>query len=175
MNLKQKNIILSLGFFALIWIAYFFSFSETIQAFRHYKKLKQQDMTYTLASQNLNNLKQQITYYNSLLNKYQISSNGSYQNNLLNTINEYSKMHDLKITNFRDPFRIQLKNSVIQETQVFTIESDFKSIVNLIYMLEQYYNFGRVISVNFEKKKYRQNHEYLQCEIYLQRMLQDLN
>jgi len=176
MNLKQRNSMLLLGFFLLLWVAYFFAFSKTIQAIQQYRKLKHQDELFTSASQNLNNLKQQVTYYNSLLSKYQISSKSSYQNNLLNTLNEYSKAHKLKIINFKDPIRFQLNNSTIQKTYIFTVESNYNSIVNLIYKLEQYHNFGEIVSVNFDKKKnYKTNLEYLQCEIYLQRVLQNLN
>lgn len=176
MNLKQRNTILLLGFVLLIWIAYVFAFSKTIQAIQQYRKLKQQDELFTSASQNLNNLKQQISYYNSQLNKYQISSESSYQNNLLNTINEFSKEHKLKIINFKNPVLFKLNNSAIQETYIFTVESDYISMVNLIYKLEQYHNFGEIVSVNFNKKKnYRTQVKYLQCKIYLQRVLQDLN
>lgn len=175
MSLNQKNIVFILGLIFLIWVAYLFSFSKTIEAFHTYNKLKYQDDLFTSASQNHNNLQQQVKYYNSLLKKYQISAENSFQNNLLNTINDYAKSHPLKIINFKNPNRFLPTNHTIQETYVFTVESDFNSIVNLIYTLEQNHKFGEIVSVNFEKKKdYKTNLEYLQCEIYLQRVLQDL-
>jgi hypothetical protein len=174
MNSKQRNIILLLGFVALIWIAYFFAFSKTIKAIQQYRKLKHQDEFFTSASQNLNNLKQQVIYYNSLLSKYQISSESSYQNNLLNTLNEYSKAHKLKIINFKDPIRFQLNHSAIQETYIFTVESDYNSIVNLIYNLEQRHKFGKIISARFEKEKnYKTQKRYLLCTVFLQKVSQE--
>ena len=175
MSLKQRNILFVFGFLFLIWIAYTFSFSKTIEASQSYTKLKHQDELFTSASQNLNSLHQQVEYYNFVLNNYQISAKNSFQNNLLNSLNEYSKTHKLKIINFKNPHQFHLNDNSIQETYIFTVESDFKSIVNLIYMLEQYHKFGEIVSANFEKKKdFKTNLEYLQCEIYLQRVLQSL-
>jgi CHASE3 domain sensor protein len=85
MNFKQKNSILFFGFILLVWVAYQFSFSKTIKARQSYNELKQQNELFLSASQNIHNLKQQDTYYNSLLDKYQISTESSFQNNLLNT------------------------------------------------------------------------------------------
>lgn len=174
MKLKQKNTILLIGFLLLVWVAYVFSFSKTIEAKQRYNELKQEDELFTSASQNIHILKQQDTYYNSILSKYQISTESSFQSNLLNTLNIYSQENMLKIISFKDPHRFQLSNNALQETHIFTVESDYKSIVKLIYSLEQHHKFGKIISVNFEKKKnYKTSKEYLQCEIFLQRIYKD--
>ncbi|MGV8946811.1 MAG: hypothetical protein ACOH1N_10320 [Lutibacter sp.] len=174
MNLKQKNIILLIGFLLLVWISYVFSFSKTIDASQRFNELNRQDELYTSASQNIDHLKQQDSYYNSLLKKHQIFSESSFQNNLLNTLNQYSSEKKLKIINFKDPHHFQLNNNAIQETYIFTIESDYNTIINLIYSLEQHHKFGKIISANFEKKKdYKTNKEYLQCQIYLQKVSQE--
>ena len=174
MNLKQKNSVLLLGFLLLVWIAYLFSFSKTIDVNKRHTVLKQQDDLFVSASQNLNNLKQQDIYYNSLLKKYQISTESLFQNSLLNTLNLYSSKNKLKIIEFKDPHRFKLSNNAIQETYTFTVESDFNSIVKLIYSLEQHYKFGKIITVNFEKKKnYKTLRNYLHCTIFLQKISQE--
>jgi len=162
------------GFFLLVWTAYEFSFSKTIEAHQRYKELKHQDELFSLASQNMHSLKQQDVYYDSLLKKYQISSESSFQNNLLNKLNAYSLENKLKIINFKDTHRYQLRNNASQETYVFTVEGNFNAIVKLIYSLEQDHKFGKIVSVDFEKKKnYKTYKNYLQCTIFLQRISQE--
>lgn len=174
MNLKQKNSVFLLGFLLLVWVAYLFSFSKTIDAKKRLTVLKKQDDLFVSASQNLNNLQQQDIYYNSLLKKYQISTESSFQNNLLNTLNSYSTKNKLKIIKFKDPHHFKLNNNAIQETYMFTVESDFNSIVKLIYDLEQHYKFGKIMGVHFEKKKnYQTFKNYLHCTIFLQKISQE--
>jgi hypothetical protein len=173
MNLKKKYTLLSFGFILLIWIAYQFAFSKTLNLNSTFNSLKQQDELFNSISENINLLKQQEIYYNSILNKYQISSESSFQNNLLKIINEIAEMNKMKVISFKDPHIFNL-NNVKQETYSFTIEGDFNSIIKLMYSLEQHHKFGKIISVSFEKKKnYKNFTESLQCTIFLQRVLQE--
>lgn len=174
MNLKQKNGLLLFGFLLLVWIAYVFSFSKTIEAMQNYNILKHENELFASASQNINNLKQEVNYYNAKLSEYQISSESSFQNNLLNTLNDFSQKNQLKIINFKDPHRFQIDNNALQETYTFTVESDFNSIVSLIYSLEQHHKFGKIISVGFEKERnYKTQKDYLLCTVFLQKVSQE--
>ncbi|MFA5297470.1 MAG: hypothetical protein WC389_04605 [Lutibacter sp.] len=174
MNLKQKNTILLASFLLLVWIAYVFSFSKTIEAMQNFYILKQENELFMSASQNIDNLKQQVNYYHAKLNEYQISSKSSFQNNLLNTLNDSYQKNHLKIISFKDPHHFQIDNNAVQETYTFTVESDYSSVINLIYSLEKNHKYGKIISANFEKKKdYKTNKEYLQCQIYLQKISQE--
>ena len=82
----------------------------------------------------------------------------------------YSQENKLKIISFKDAHFFQLSNNAIQETYIFTVESNYNSIVKFIYELEQHHKFGKIISVDFEKKKnYNSDanfHEYAQLTIY---------
>ena len=174
MKLNQKNSILLVGFLLLVWGAYIFSFSKTIEAKQRYNELKQEDELFTSASQNIHSLKQQDVYYNSILSKHQISTESSFQSNLLNSLNVYSQENKLKIIGFKDSHLFQLSNNAIQKTYIFTVESDYNSIIKLIYNLEQEHKFGKIISVDFEKKKnYKTFNKFLQCTIFLQKVSQE--
>lgn len=173
MKLQQKHSILIVGFLLLVGVAYQFAFSKTLEIKQTYDNLKTQDELFSSISQNIHILKQEEIYYNSLLEKYQISAESSFQNNLLTLLNEFSETNKMKVINFVDP-HIFKYNNVKQETYVFTLEGDFNSIVNSIFNLEQHHKFGNIISVQFIKKKnYKNYKEFLQCTIFLQRVLQE--
>lgn len=174
MKQKNKNISYIIGFLLLILIAYQFSFSKTIKAKHTYLELVESNELFSSIMQNKNLLQQQVSYYDSLLIKYQISSESSFQNNLLNTLADYAQQNQLKIINFQDPHRFLINENAIQETYRFTFESNFNSIIKLIYSLEQDHKFGKIISVEFDKKKnYKSNKEYLHCTLYLQKITQE--
>lgn len=171
---KQKKIFFLTGFLILVWLAYEFSFSKTIEIHKEYSKLKLQDDLFLMAAENMNNLKQQEKHITSLLRKYQISSESSFQNNLLSKINRHCLKSQTKIIRFNDVHRFQLRNNAIQETYQFTIESDFISILNFVYSLEVENQFGKIISLQFKKKKnYRTKNENLFCTVFLQRVIQE--
>ncbi|WP_457617867.1 hypothetical protein [Lutibacter sp.] len=172
MSLKKKYRFLGLGFLLLCWIAYLFAFSKTIEAKKEYKAQKQQAALFSNVAKNIQKIKQEDTYYTKLLKRHQLIVEGSFQNNLLAAINEFSNANDLAVINFNDPHQFKLDNA-LQETYTLAIRGNYNNILKLIYHLEQERKFGKVVSVQFEKKKqYRTNKNYLECILLLQRIVQ---
>ena len=111
-------------------------------------------------------LKQKEIYYDSLLTRFQIDES-SVQNNLLKVINSFATHNKLKVVSFLEPHLIKT-NDLVVKTYDFTLEGDYNTINQLIYLLEQETKFGEVISLHFEKKKnYRTGRFYLQARVLL--------
>ena len=64
-----------------------------------------------------------------------------------------------------------VKKDAILKTYSFTVKGSYANILKLIYKFEQHGNFGKLISVNFEKKKnYKTGKVNLECKIFLQKI-----
>ncbi|WP_299223888.1 type 4a pilus biogenesis protein PilO [uncultured Psychroserpens sp.] len=166
MTQKTKNIILIISFLAVLYIAYKFAFSNTIDLRKEYHTLKKEAVMFDNMPMQLSSLKQKERYYDSLLTKYQLHGN-SIQNNILKTINRYADSNNIKVTNFIEPHSIN-KNDLKINTYQFTLEGHYSDIVTLVYNLEQHTKFGEIINLNFEKKKdFKTGIYYLQAHILL--------
>ncbi len=169
MSLKQKNIALISGFVILLWLTYQFSISNTLEAKHKYNALMNQKQLLSNLPKQINYLKQQHVYYDSILEKNKITAESSFQNNLLQIMNSFATKNDLKIIAFNEPHEV-IKNDAILKTYTFKVKGSFNQILKLLNTLEQYGNYGKMISINFNKNKnYKTNRMSLSCEIFLQK------
>lgn len=170
MSLKQKNIVLLIGFVLLLWLTYQFSITKTFEAKNEYNTLLNQKELLSNVPQKISYLKQQNKHLDSLLETNKITVESSFQNNLLQFINNYAIDNQLKLVAFNEPHQF-VENDAILKTYSFTVKGSFNMILQLIHTLENYGNYGKLVSVNFDKKKnYKTNSVYLECSIYLQRI-----
>ena len=166
MSPKTKNIYVIGGFIVLLIISYKFAIANTICEYRLYSKTKKEQLLFNNIPKELAGLNQKKQFYDSILNTYQLKGS-SFQNNLVRTINLFSKEKGIKIVNFLEP-HLQQKEDIQIKTYQFTLEGDFKSINQFIYQLEQHSKFGEIISIQFKKlKDFRKGRFYLQAKILL--------
>lgn len=170
MSPKQKNIALIFGFILLLWIAHQLSFSKTLELKQQHTVLKEDAYLFENSSQKLRSLQRENQYYDSILKSKRISTDKSFQNNLLSTINTYVDSTNIKVVSFENPHVFQQEEAEIL-TYSFTLQGNFNQITQLIYLLEQQFKLGKVISVNYLKKRnFRRRSDYLECTILLQRI-----
>lgn len=170
MSLKQKNIALISGFVILLWLTYQFSISNTLEAKHEYNALMNQKQLLSNLPKQIDYLKQQCVYYDSILEKNKITAENSFQNNLLQIINSFALKKKLKIIAFNEPHEI-IKNDAVLKTYIFTIKGSFNQILKLLNTLEQYGNYGKMTSVSFNKNKnYKTNKQFLECTVFLQKI-----
>lgn len=166
MSKKQKNIVLVVGFVIALVICYQLGIKKTLAQKHQFNELTKEALLFKNAPKQLSMLKQKQVYYDSLLTKYQLDGT-SIQNNLLRSINAYSKAHNLKVVRFSEPHLIT-KNDLIIKTYEIVVEGNYNTINQLIYQLEQKTKFGDVINLYFEKKKnFRTGRYYLQARVLL--------
>ncbi|AUP81627.1 hypothetical protein C1H87_13530 [Flavivirga eckloniae] len=140
--------------------------SKTVALKKEYNALKQQEVLFENTPKQISLLKQKQTYYDSLLNKYQINGS-SLQNNLLKTVTVFADSTNLKVVSFLEPHIIH-KNNLKINTYQFVLEGNFNAIIKLIHKLEQDTKFGEITNLSFEKKKnFRTGRYYLQAFVLL--------
>ncbi|TCK68068.1 hypothetical protein DFQ05_1853 [Winogradskyella wandonensis] len=166
MTKKQKNIALVVGFFLALIICYQFALSNTLEQRKRYNALQLESKVFENSPKQLSILNQKETYYDSLLEEYQLDDS-SLQNNLLKTINTFAEENHIKVINFLEP-HISQKNELTIKTYQFVLEGDYNSINKLIFKLELDTKFGEIINLHFEKKKnFKTGRFYLQAKVLL--------
>lgn len=170
MSPKQKNMALVAGFMLFLWLAHQLSFSKTIKLKKQYFNLREETLLFENSSQKLMQLRKENQYYDSLLKSKRISTDRAFQNSLLSTINKFADSTNIKVVSFQNPHVFEQESAKIL-TYSFTLKGTFNQITRLIYQLEQEYKMGKIISVNYLKKRdYGRRFDYLECSILIQRI-----
>jgi len=171
MTQKNKNILLVIGLLLGILIAYQYSFSKTFRINKEVTKLENQKEKYQSAPAQLAALTNKEKQLDDILKKNNVEGN-SLQNNILKVLNTLSEDTAFTIITFEEPHRYLDETTQKTTTSYnFTLQGDYKSLIEVIYALEQKYSFGNIINVHFEKKKnFRTGKNFLQCRVMLQRI-----
>lgn len=169
MTQRTKNTILVVGIVCLFIFAYIFSFSNTLEIGNQLSILKKKERLYQSAPSQLSALNAKEIALDQILKSNNISGN-SLQNNLLKMLNSISLANPFKIIDFKNP-HITTNKATNSETTVydFTLEGNYNTLQEVIYLLEQKYSFGNVIHVSFSKEKnYRTGRYSLTTRVLLQ-------
>lgn len=170
MTLKQRNILLFIGFGLLLFICYKIPVKKTLSLKKEYEVSLLQNQLLSEIPQKIALLKREEIYLDSILSKYKLSTDKSFQSNLLQTITDFSAEHKLTISGFDEPHSFT-KNDIQLNSFSFSVIGDFKNALMLVHELEQVKKLGKLISVKFEKNKnYKTNKNYLESTILLQRI-----
>lgn len=87
---------------------------------------------------------------------------------LLESVTNYVQRKGLILKDFPQPF-VGVENGYITKTAQLTVEGDFIPLLKLIYFLENDYNVGKVVAVDFKTIKERRTRKRkLNTTIYLQ-------
>ncbi len=171
MEQRTKNIILIAGLLCVLFIAYRYGFSKTFAIHSELSKLEQQKEEYQAAPRQLAALTKKEQQLDVILAKNNVEGS-SLQHNLLKTLNTLSDSTRIKVIAFEEPHRYT--DEVTKEGRItydFTLQGDYKSLIGVVYALEQQYSFGNIAQVDFQKKKnFRTGNRYLQCRLLLQRL-----
>lgn len=171
MTQKNKNILLVIGLLLMLFVAYRYGFAKTFAVRKEVAALENQKQAYEAAPAQLAKLSNKEKQLNEILKKNNVEGN-SLQNNILKTLHTLSNNGGFDIIAFEEPHIYQDEASQKTTTTYdFTIQGGYKSLIEVLYALEQKYSFGNVIHTNFEKKKnFRTGKRYLQCTVLLQRI-----
>lgn len=171
MTQRNKNILLVTCLLLVLFFAYRFGFSKTFAISNEVTKLEQQKVAYQSAPAQLAALTDKEKQLDKILQKNNVEGS-SLQNNILKTLHTLSSEYGFTIVAFEKPHVFTPETSEKTTTTYnFTIQGDYKALINVVYALEQKYSFGNVIMVDFEKKKnFRTRKSYLECNVLLQRL-----
>lgn len=171
MNNKNKNILLVVGFFVVLFIAYSFSIKKTMEAKELLTTLWSEKELQSNAQSKIFNLQQENAHLDAILRKRDFSIENSFQQTLLKKINSFAEKEKITIISFEEPHEFE-RNEINLKTYFFEIKGDFRALLKLINELERQ-QLGQLVSVNFtKKKKYRTNRTALSCQFYIQKLKQ---
>lgn len=170
MNPRTKNIILVIGFILSVAIAYNLAFSKTFALRERINKLEMKTKSLGNTAIIAANLEQREQFVDSILSLNNMKGN-SVQNNLLEFLNSKSESEDFTISDFNEPHTFSQDGATITSYR-FTLEGSYDEIEQVLYSLEQEYNFGQIAHVHFKKKKdYRRGKDYLECFVIVESLV----
>mgnify|MGYP003635606860 CR=1 FL=1 len=169
---RTKNILLVLGFCLAIVIAYNLAFSKTATLKNRINILETRTNSLENSVLIAANLEQRERFVDSILSLNNIKGN-SVQNNLLEFLNIKSESGNFTISDFNEPHTFS-DNGATTTSYQFTLEGNYIGIEQVLYSLEQEYNFGQIAHVHFENKKdYRKGRDYLECFVILESLVSE--
>lgn len=167
---RTKNILLIIGFCLAMTIAYNMAFSKTAALKNRINILETRTNSLESSVLITVNLEQRERFVDSILSLNNMQGN-SVQNNLLEFLNNKSGSGNFTISDFNEPHTFS-ENGATTTSYQFTLEGNYNGIEQVLYSLEQEYNFGRIAHVHFEKKKdYRKGKDYLECFVIVESFL----
>lgn len=172
MTQRNKNILLILGFIAVLFFCYQVSIKKTFTLKNEITNLNDSIYRYESLSKKAQNLKAKESYFDSILSTNNLK-NVSIQNNILEDLNTLSEQKGFSIIGFNEPHSIS-ENNININSYPFTVQGDFNDILELIYHFEQETNLGKIVHVNFEKKRnYRRRSDYLECFVVIESLISE--
>jgi hypothetical protein len=169
--MNNKNKLLIIGFFLLLFMAYSFSIKKTMEAKQLLTTLRSDKELQETAQSKIFNLQQENAHLDSILRKRNLSIENSFQQTLLKKINSFADKEKITIISFEEPHQFE-SNKTNLKTYFFEIKGDFRALLKLINEFERQ-QLGQLTSLNFVKKKnYRTNRTELSCQFYIQKLNQ---
>ena len=166
LSYRKKNRILLVGSLLSILLIYELAIKKTIIAYANCKQMEVQLQTANDAPKMMNELRRKNAKMDLLL-----GNEGKYadiQQSILGVVTDYCNANNLVLEQFPTP-SVENNNGITIETNIITIEGEFGQLLNLIYLFEQKYKIGKVVSVNYKVKQDNLTRQIkLNVTIYLQ-------
>lgn len=142
-------LLISGGLFAVI--LYNMAISDTLTIAFENKQLENQVIENIDAPKEIQSIKQKLAKIEQLVgNKNQEEIN--VHQLLLESIAQYNQRKALILQDFPQPY-VHTNNGYVIKTAKVTVQGDFINLLKLVHFLEQNYNIGKVVAVDFEATK----------------------
>ena len=170
MSQYNKNILLVISFLLGAILAYKYSFSKTFEVRNQLEDIENKVLISSTAY-DMKVLKNKIAHVDSIIARNR-STDISLQNSLLKVLNENSATYSYKIIAFKEPHVFSLPNaSTTTNSFEFILEGNYKSMEQILYLLERDYSFGSFTHMSFRKEKnYKQEKFFLQGHVLIQNL-----
>lgn len=148
---KKKVILLLVGSFLFVLIAYRLSIEQTFELKGECKLAEQKIALAQNASEKIQVYQKKLRILDQKIGT-NISSGIDFQDLLLEEVSAYCKENKLVFRDMQLTHQFEKGNYQI-ETNFFSVEGTFVPLLKLVYNLETNYNTGQIASVRFESKK----------------------
>lgn len=167
--INNKNKYLALSIILMLLLSYYLAIDKTLLLRRESIRLEKQSEQYSNIPKKLNLLLQKNKYYDSVLDGMDFNDT-SIQNNLIRTINQTAKSHDVKVMDFNQPHEYQIGETT-EFTYSFNLNGNFIDILNVLYKIEEKGSFGNIVHLDFEKTRdYKTNKSSLNATALIQQV-----
>lgn len=168
---KRKNQLLIIVSVLALYLIYAFAVKKTIEIYSEYTKAEKQIELAANAPAMAARLESQLLQMNSKIGKQNINGQNTEQA-LLELITNYCQNNHAVLREFPET-TIAKQGDMFIETNLFVVEGEFASLINLVYILEQKNRLGKIASVRYQlKKDFKTKEMTLTAAIYLQNVKQ---
>lgn len=168
---KRKNQLLIIVSVLALYLIYAFAIKKTIATYSEYIKAEKQIELAANAPAMAAQLASQLLQMDSKIGKQNIDGQNTEQA-LLELITNYCQNNHAVLREFPET-TIAKQGDLFIETNLFVVEGEFASLINLVYILEQKNKLGKIASVRYQlKKDFKTKEMTLTAAIYLQNVKQ---
>ena len=168
---KKKNKLLIAVALLIFYLVYVLAIKKTMASYDEYIKAENQIELAINAPKMAAQLEKQLLQMDSKIGKQNKNGQNTEQA-LLELITNYCQNNHSILREFPETTMAQRGNLFI-ETNLFVIEGNFSSLINLVYLLEQKNKLGKIASVRYLlKKDFKTKEMALTAAIYLQNVKQ---
>ncbi|MES2141097.1 MAG: hypothetical protein V4511_15430 [Bacteroidota bacterium] len=168
---KKKNQLLIIVSVLALYLIYAFAVKKTIAAYSEYCYAEKQIELAANAPVMAVQLENQLLQMDSKIGKQNVNGQNTEQA-LLELITNYCQNNHAVLREFPET-TIAKQGDLFIETNLFVVEGEFASLINLVYILEQKNKLGKIASVRYQlKKDFKTKDMTLTAAIYLQNVKQ---
>lgn len=168
---KKKNQLFIIVSLSTVYLIYVFAVKKTIASYSEYIKAESQIELAANAPVMAAQLEKQLLQMDSKIGKQNINGENTEQA-LLELITNYCQNNHAILREFPET-TVAKQGDLFIETNLFVVEGEFTSLVNLVYILEQKNKLGKIASVRYQlKKDFKTKDMALTAAIYLQNVKQ---
>jgi len=164
---KKKNLLLLIVAVLVGFMVYFLAVKKTAAAYSEFNENKIRVEQAASAPLLAEQMEKELIVMDSKI----ASQNNHYENvdeALLSLITTYCQNHHAVLREFPETSYSE-DGELSIETRQFRIGGNFFTLINLVYLLEQKYNLGKLVSVNYQlKKDFKTKEMQLTATIFLQ-------
>ncbi|KOY84384.1 hypothetical protein AD998_21195 [bacterium 336/3] len=166
---RNKNKLLIIGSILFVILAYFLSFSKTLDLYIQNKGLEKKAILSQNAPEKIRNLKKQLGIYEAKMQKFgqDSLSKDEYR---LNILTQLCKENNVVMVSLPESF-FQKEATESIETQEIKLRGNFIDLLKLIYTIEYKTSLGMLASVKFVTEEDRRMRvQYLYAYLYIQNL-----
>ena len=151
MTYKKKNRLLIVVAILLVFISYNFAIKKTLVAKNDYSVAEEQIALASNAPMLAAQLEKELIQMNDKIGADSLKGKNPGQK-LLELVTDYCQTNQAVLREFPEA-TVTEQEKLTVETNLFIVEGNFSTLINLVYLLEQKSKLGKVASVHYQLKK----------------------
>lgn len=167
LSYKKKNLLLVIASVVVLLMIYSFAIKRTISAYTQFSENKEKMEQAANAPMMAEQLEKELIRMETKIGNHN-TKNTNIDEALLSLLTDYCQSNQAVLREFPQTTYTQDGELEI-ETNQFMIGGNFSTLIKLVYLLEQKYNLGKIVAVNYQlKKDFKTKEMQLTSTVFLQ-------